>query len=385
MAMIEPEVTTQRDPTLLDYGPVVLERRAVQGVRGIRSERHRWKLHIAPAAVALLGLRTVRSRDIRAWLRDMAAKLASDTRGERVLSSASIKRAFALLSSIFAAAVEDELIEVNPCTGVKVPKRVDERSTHEKLTYLTVDEQRALVTCEAIPYAHRVAIRFAIATGLRQGEQMNLPIADVHLDDPEPYVHVRFGSPGLPPKSGKLRKVPLFGDGLDAARAAVELAKAHPNNPEAIVFPTPTGRRNGIGKPLGRAKVNGKHVCAWKAALKLAGVRDVKWHSLRHTTGTNLVTGALGRRWTLEEIQPLMGHSAIAITQIYAKVGDDALKRAARETILPKDAPANLSDTRSVLQDGIARVRRYVAWGGFLRRVRDLRDRVRSAKRRRSA
>jgi integrase len=340
--------------TFLEYGQTVLDRRATQGVRGIRSERHRWSVHVSTACFASKPLNEIRAKDIRAWIRDMGAKKAADTRGDRLLTPQSIKRSYALVSSIFTAAVEDEHVESNPCTGVRVPKRVDERETKEKLTYLTVDEQKALASCEAIPYAHRVAIRFAIATGLRQGEQMNLPIADVHLDDPEPYVHVRFGSPNLPPKSGKLRKVPLFGDGLIAAREAVELAKAHPHNPLAIVFPTPTGKRNGIGKPLGRAKVNGKHVCAWKAALRAAGVRDIKWHALRHTTGTNLVTGALGRRWTLEEIQPLMGHSAIQITQIYAKVGDDALKRAARET------PANLSDTHSVLAEGPAQVRSYV-------------------------
>lgn len=44
------------------------------------------------------------------------------------------------------------------------------------------------------------------------------------------------------------------------------------------------------------------------------------------------MTGVLGRRWTLEEIQPLMGHAAIAMTQRYAHIGDDALKKAARET-----------------------------------------------------
>lgn len=320
-------------PTFLQFGQTVLDRRAAAGVRGIRSERHRWRLHVSTAPFANVEMSELRARDVRAWLRDMSAKKAADTRGDRLLSNATVKRSFALLSSICAAAVEDELTETNQCVGVKVPKRVDERETEEKWTYLTPDEQKALAECEAIPWADRVAIRFAIGTGLRQGEQMNMPIADVHLDGPEPYVHVRFGSPNLPPKSGKTRKVPLFGDGLAAARDAVQLAQEiYACNPDRILFPTPTGKRRGIGKPLGRSKVAGKHVCAWKQALRLAGVRDVKWHGLRHTTATNLVTGALGRRWTLEEIQPLMGHATIAMTQRYAKVGDDALKRAARET-----------------------------------------------------
>lgn len=350
--------------TFLDFGQTVLDRRATGGVRGIRSERHRWDLHVSTAHFAPSALAEVRAKDIRAWVRDMCAKKAADTRGDRLLSPPSIKRSFALVSAIFTAAVEEELIEASPCVGVKVPKRADEASTKEKWSYLTPDEQRALATCEAIPYAHRVSIRFAIGTGLRQGEQMHLPIADVHIDGPEPYVHVRFGSKNLPPKSGKSRKVPLFGDGLAAAKEALEIARvvhAH-NNPDAIVFPTPTGKRFGIGKPLGRSKVDGKHVCAWKAALRLAGVRDVKWHGLRHTTATNLVTGALGRRWTLEEIQPLMGHATIAMTQRYSHVGEEALKRAARETAPAGDLKLVSSQPQSA---------RDIAWS-ILRRVQRL-------------
>jgi integrase len=339
-----------------------MDRRERGGIRGIVSERHRFGLHVSTARFASEDVGAVRSRHVREWLREMQAKKAADTRGDRTLSNRTVARSFALVSAIFTAAVEDELIEANPCIGVRLSKKADERETEEKWTYLTVDEQRALTTCEAVPHEHRVAIRFAIATGLRQGEQMNLPIADVHLSGPEPYVHVRFGSPGLPPKSGKPRKVPLFGDGLSSAREAVQLAEAVPFNPDGLVFPTPHGKRRGVGKPLGRVKVGGRHVCAWKHALRTAGVRNHKWHGLRHTCATNLVTGALGRRWTLEEIQPLMGHSSITITQIYAKVGDDALKRAARETVAVVDEAHGLD----VPVDGWVWVRRFRERAGQL-------------------
>lgn len=357
--------------TLRDFGAIVLDRRAAQGVRGLRSERHRWKLHIAPSPLAEMPIAAIRARDVRAWARYMSAKTAKDTRGSRPLATASIKRSFALLSSVGTAAVEDELIETNFCNGVKIPRRVDEHATKETWTYLTIDEQRALATCAAIPHAHRVAIRFAIGTGLRQGEQFALRITDLHVEGDSPHVYVRYGSPHLPPKSGKARKVPLFGDGLEAAREALELAAKHRRNPHGLVFPTPRGGFRGVGKPLGRAKVKAKNICAWKDALRLAGVRDHKWHSLRHSFATNLVQGLAGnkRRWTLEEIQPAMGHSSIQITQIYAHVGEDALKRAARETApaVPVTMPAELA-ANSAFAEGPARVRSYV-WR-VLRRVK---------------
>ena len=300
----------------------------------------------------------IRARHVRMWIREMGTKKARDSRGDRSLASSSIKRSFALLSSIGTAAVEDELIEVNFCNGVRVPKRVDERETKDDLTYLSVEEQKAIVECESIPFSHRVAIRFALATGLRQGEQMCLRIADVHLDEVSPYVYVRYGSPFLPPKSGKARRVPLFGDGVAAARDAIAIAQAQKKNPHVLVFPTSRGSFRGIGKPLGRAKIKGKNLCAWKEALRVAGVRDVKWHSLRHTAATNLVTGALGRRWTLEEVQPFLGHADMKVTQIYAKVGDDALKRAARET-----APSSVPEATQTLPG-------YLSW--LVNRAKDV-------------
>lgn len=344
--------------TFLEYGATVLDRRAQAGIRGIVSERHRWQLHVATAAFAPKGIESISPKDVREWLREMSVKKARDTRGDRTLSPRSVARSFALVSAMFAAAVEDELRETNPCNGVKVPKRADARETQEKWTYLTLDEQRTLAACETIPHEHRVAIRFAIATGLRQGEQMNLHLDDLHVDGPDAHVFVRFGSPGLPPKSGKTRAVPLFGDGIAAAREALALANAHPNNPDRLVFPSPSGRVRAVGKPLGRVKAGGRHVCAWKQALRAAGLaRRVKWHSLRHTCATNLVTGVLGRRWTLEEIQPLMGHSAIAITQIYAHVGESALKRAAAETAsaIPAEAPA-ANDNGSLVRRVVSRI-----------------------------
>lgn len=323
---------TDSKPTFLEFGEIVLRRRETSGVRGLRAERHRWRLHISTSNFAKLPLDHIRAKDIRAWLRDMSEKKAADTRGERDLAPSSIKRSLSLVSAVFTAAVEDEVIEVNPSKGVKVQRRVGQQETKDDLTYLNIDEQQALTACETVPYEHRVAIRFALATGMRQGEQFSLRIADVHLDGDSPHVYVRYGSPHLPPKSGKARRVPLFGDGVQVAKQALELALVHERNPNKLVFPTSNGNFRAVGKPLGRTKVNGKHLCAWKEALRSANVRDVKWHSLRHTAATNLVTGVLGRRWTLEEVQPFLGHASIQVTQIYAKVGDDALKRAARET-----------------------------------------------------
>jgi integrase len=308
--------------TFHDFAAVVLDEREQAGIRGIDSEQNQFKLHIATAGFASMELTEIRAKHIREWLRVMAQKDANDTRGVRKICDQTIKRSFALVSSIATAAHEREEIEVNFCTGVKVKKRADERATKDKWTFLTIEEQIAIAKCDAIPYMDRLAIRFAIATGLRQGEQCNLLLADLHTGHDEPRVVVRHGSfkpkrgGMLPPKSGKIRTVPLFADGIVCAREWLyELPTFAPENPFAIVFPSERGTRRGVGKPLGRGPLLREY-------LKHVGItRRVRWHDLRHTFCTNLVTGALGHVWPLIAVKEMAGHSSITITERYAHVG----------------------------------------------------------------
>ena len=343
-------------PTFTELGLEVLKLREEDGVRGITSERNRWEVHVSKAPFAHLPVDQVRARDVAAWLREMMQKDASDTRGKRKLSYGTVNRAKALASAIFIVAVEREYIESNPCVA-KVRRRIDERATKDPWVYLTVDEQRALAACAAVPETDRLLIRFALATGMRQGEVSNLELPDLHVDGPDPYVFVRYASKRngqrLPPKSGKTRRVPLLPDGVDAARRWLKLLPEYcPNNPDNLVFPTPNGKHRGVGKPLGRRRVNGAMVCAWKAALREAGARNCRWHDLRHTAASNLLTGVLGRRWSLEELRVFLGHSSIKVTERYAHLTDEALSKAARETVTAA-APS--------LDEGPSMVRRYVA------------------------
>lgn len=315
-------------PLFLDFSKDVMVRRREDGVRGIGREESRYRCHIVTAPFVGKAVNDITPQDIREWLREMSNKKAQDLRGERRISRQTISRAQSLVSAVFVEAIEQDFIQHNPCMGVKLKRRTDESDTQEKWAWLTLDEQKLIAACEAIPYEDRLAIRFAVGTGLRQGEQFNLEIPDLVVDGDTPHVVVRYGSKKTATKSKKMRRVPLFGDGLVVAREVLAYYADRPNR-ENLVFPSVRGLRRQPGKPLGKSSV-------LRGYLHGAGItRRVRWHDLRHTCATNLVTGVLGRRWTLEEIQPLMGHSSITITQRYAHVGEDALKRAARETEMP--------------------------------------------------
>lgn len=318
--------------TFHEFAQQVLAWRRTDGVRGIDKEENRYAIHIATAPFASMLLADIRARDLRDWVRAMQDKQCS--RAERKLSTDTVKRAFALVSAVFGVAVERELVEKNPCAGIKIRKRGDE-AVRDKWTYLTVPERDRITTCANIPTADRLAIRFAAGTGLRQGEMFHLELRDVHTDGPTPHVYVRWGSKGKPPKSGKTRKVPLFGDALEAAREWLEILPTYAkSNPDEIMWPTANGARRGTGKPLGRRLDRGAWEDAWQLAKREAGItRAFRWHDLRHTFASWLVAGWYGRKWTLIEVRDALGHSSVTITERYAHLSGTVLEEAARATV----------------------------------------------------
>ena len=60
--------------------------------------------------------------------------------------------------------------------------------------------------------------------------------------------------------------------------------------------------------------------------------RHVRFHDLRHTCASALVSGVWGRAWSLQEVCAFLGHSSISVTERYAHFAGTALETAAKET-----------------------------------------------------
>jgi integrase len=323
-----------------DFGRRVLDLRECDGVRGIRQERSRFRAHLEESSIAPRPVADIRTADIVALTRAIGRKAADDGREARKLSRHTVARCLSLASAIFDEAIRQDLRSDNPAKGVRLRK---EARTQEPWDYLRLEEQRAIATCADVPLWARLMMGFAWGTGLRQGEQWNLERRDLHTEGDDPYVVVRFGSKGHAPKNGRIRRVPLFGDGLAAAKRWLQVLPGYaPKNPVGLVFPTVTGCRRGVGAPE-RGETNAE-MAARRATkrgkvellpewLRQAGVtREVRWHDLRHTCASSLVAGWWGRTWTLQEVCEMLGHSSIVVTQRYAHLGETSLRRAGRDT-----------------------------------------------------
>lgn len=177
--------------------------------------------------------------------------------------------------------------------------------------HLTRDEVERLLEAprpeepEGIRDAALLAIFYAC--GLRISELARLPLKDVSLE--ESTVRVRG-------KGGKVRVVPL--GRRAAARVAAWLVVRGASKPrDATLFVTPRGRR------MSRSAV-------WrqvKRHARAAGIaRNVTPHMLRHSFATHLLDGGAD----LRAVQEMLGHSAIATTQIYTHVSVERLAEAHR-------------------------------------------------------
>jgi integrase len=313
------------------YGGRVIDQRERDGIRGIRTERSRWRVHLLRAPFADDPVAAITSGDIVTFARALSKKRAKDQRIARRISRQTVQRCLALLSVIFDEAVVAGHRSDNPCAGLKVLRRLasDPEATEDTWHILSPDEQSRVLGCNAIPEWARLMMAFALGTGLRQGEQWNLQLRDLHVTGSKPQVLVRYGSAGKAPKNGKTRRVPLFGTALEAARDWLRLLPTYaPSNPLGLVFPRSGGARRPIGTPEASRRVpdaSGKQTHPVKVDLfhewmAAAGIdHPMRWHDLRHTTASSLVAGWWGRKWSLEEVRQMLGHSTVLVTERYAR------------------------------------------------------------------
>jgi integrase len=302
--------------------------------RSVKTYRSNWNGQIAKAPFVDRPLRLIKRRDVRAWVDRMKIN-----HPEHPVS---------VLRTIFAAAIDDELVEVNPAAALRLERKKREDTSP------TPEEQKALLECGAIPWPVRAIIATALGTGMRPGEWRHLKVADVKLDATPPRLIVRRGSDKADTtKDGKVRTAPLFGLALEVLTAWLEdLPTYAPRNPRGLVFPQANGRVRRQTHPLGT--FDGED--AWVVYLRAAKVRDtIRLHDLRHAAATGLLSGLYGRAWSTEEVQRLLGHSSSATTEkFYLHAGERMVLNAAVETVRNSPTanhdPAQITGRREVSQ-----------------------------------
>jgi integrase len=173
-----------------------------------------------------------------------------------------------------------------------------------RVRYLTRDQAGAVM--QRLPAHQREVVRFALATGLRQGNILGLTWDRVDMT--RRIVTVGHGDT----KNGEALGVPLN----DVAFAVLERQQGRHRT---HVF---TYR----GKPLRNANTR-----TWRIALKACGIEDFRWHDLRHTWATWLRQSDVPT-WVLQE---LGGWKSETMVRRYAHMSVTHLRPFADQLIFP--------------------------------------------------
>lgn len=225
-------------------------------------------------------------------------------RGGGVRSPARVNREFNTISKIFTLAVDEKLIDENPCRKVT---RLHEAK--RPVRHLSCSEEARLI--EALtPYPRTKAIAIvSLYTGMRKGEVFDLRWRDIDREQNRIYI---------PNKKTENDRYVFI-----APQVAEVLDLMEKEREGEFVFPR-------LKKNLPKTNLTGKNANplnidrSFKKALEKARIEKFRFHDLRHSAGTRLSEIGV----PITTIAAILGHSRIETTRRYAHATDRGVKDA---------------------------------------------------------
>ena len=255
------------------------------------------RIHIRPALGAMK-LKNLAPVHVRGLYRE---KL------EAGLSARTVQYIHVTLHKALKQAVQDGLIPRNTTEAVKPPQ-----VRREEIRPLSAEQVKVLLETACGDRLEALFV-LAIHTGLRQGELLGLKWEDVDLEDGTLRVRRTLatakGGPRLmaPKTKSSRRSVKLTQGAMDALRSHLK------GQLQEIDMAGSLWQENGlvfaseIGEFLDRRYLTSRR---FKALLKRAQLLEIRFHDLRHTCATLLLSSNVNPKIVSE----MLGHATIAIT-----------------------------------------------------------------------
>ncbi len=202
------------------------------------------------------------------------------------VSPSTVNRELTCLKTIFNKAKEWGKVKENPISKVKFFKEENRR-----LRFLEKEEIGKLISaCEG---NLAIIVTLALHTGMRKGEILSLKWRDIDFS--------RKIITLLNTKGGEKREVPMD----DLLYDILLPLPKHKESPYVFC--------NKEGKPFQDIRKS------FATALKKAGIKEFRFHDLRHTFASQLVMMGID----LKTVQELLGHKSFEMTLRYAHLSSD--------------------------------------------------------------
>lgn len=220
---------------------------------------------------------------------------------EKELSASTINKHVNALSKTFNLLIANNLIEdKNPCRFTKKLRESD-----VKIRFLTEDEEKRLFNAFTPENEHiRHILICALQTGMRKSEILKLKWSQVDLHNKT--ITILYSESLKTKNKGKQSRVVGISSKLYKNLTTFD-------DTQEFVFVNP--------------KTNFPYVHidkSFSSLLNTAGIKDFRFHDIRHTVATRMVANGVD----LVAIKELLGHASIETTMIYAHSMPEAKKRA---------------------------------------------------------
>src|SRR5579875_3127 len=234
---------------------------------------------------------------------------------EKNLKASSIRAIHATLHKVFDHAVRRNIIARNPCDLAITPRA-------EKFAIQPLNEEQAKRLVEAVrgDLLLEGLITMTITLGLRRGEVLGLKWEDIDFVNKCLSIRRsagRVGKHGLIEKEPKtksgVRKITLPDFLIDALKRHQQRQQEQKAKKGAAWKDSGYVFCNTVGNFYHESNLNGRY----KRMLQRAGLPDIRFHDLRHSAATILISMGVNPK----VVQELLGHSSITTTlNIYAHV-----------------------------------------------------------------
>lgn len=257
-----------------------------------------------------LAMRRISASHIQSWVNEAA---------DGQLSARSVVKYHALLHKIFARAVIDRVVPVNPCAHTELPRVITQPKQ-----IITADQFEAIL--DTVPARYRMLVLLAIETGMRWGELIALRPIDISFKTNTVIVRrtiVEVSKKNSPtgarcfvkeyPKDREQRDIQID---KATSRQLREHMVAYGVRDEDLLFTSTAGT------PISRNNFRTKY---WVGAVTAAAIKQkVTFHNLRAAHASWLLAGGAD----IVVVQERLGHRQITTTQQYTGTLPDAGERA---------------------------------------------------------